>query len=79
MWRPADIARRRQPPALPWRRTVRRNPLTMITATFSEAMDASTITSSSFNVAVIGGSSVTPTSVSYDVGTKTATFTPLPT
>ena len=42
-----------------------------ITATFSEAMDASTINTSTFTVS--GG--VTGT-VSYNAGTKTATFTP---
>jgi hypothetical protein len=43
---------------------------TVITATFSEAMDASTITTSNFTVAGVSGS------VSYDSGSYTATFTP---
>ena len=42
----------------------------VITATFSEAMDASTITTSSFTLDSVAGS------VSYDSGTYTATFTP---
>jgi len=44
-----------------------------ITVTFSEAMDESTITTSSFTVS--NGGAVTGT-VSYDSGTYTATFTP---
>jgi len=43
---------------------------TVITATFSEAMDADTITTSSFTLDSVSGS------VSYDSGTYTATFTP---
>ena len=43
---------------------------TTVTATFSEAMDASTITTSSFTLDSVAGS------VSYDSGTYTATFTP---
>jgi|GEM_PF-494124 len=43
---------------------------TVITATFNEAMDAATITTSSFTLAGVSGS------VSYDSGTYTATFTP---
>jgi len=43
---------------------------TVITATFSEAMDESTITTSSFTLDGVAGS------VSYDSGTYTATFTP---
>ena len=43
---------------------------TAITATFNEAMDASTITTSSFTLDSVSGS------VSYDSGTYTATFTP---
>jgi len=43
---------------------------TVVTATFSEAMDASTITTSSFTLDGVAGS------VSYDSGTYTATFTP---
>jgi hypothetical protein len=42
----------------------------VVTATFSEAMDASTITTSSFYVTGVIGS------VSYNAGTNTATFTP---
>jgi len=42
----------------------------VITATFSEAMDSSTITASSFTLDSVAGS------VSYDSGTYTATFTP---
>ncbi len=43
---------------------------TMVTATFSEAMNASTITTSSFTLSGVSGS------VSYNSGTYTATFTP---
>jgi len=43
---------------------------TVITATFSEAMDSSTITIGSFTLDSVSGS------VSYDSGTYTATFTP---
>ena len=43
---------------------------TVIAATFNEAMDASTITTSSFAVDSVSGS------VSYNSGTYTATFTP---
>jgi len=43
---------------------------TTVTATFSEAMNASTITTSSFTVGGVSGS------VSYNSGTYTATFTP---
>ena len=42
----------------------------VVTATFSEAMDAVTITTSSFTIAGVSGS------VSYNAGTYTATFTP---
>ena len=42
----------------------------VITATFSEAMDSSTITASSFTLDSVAGS------VSYNSGTYTATFTP---
>lgn len=45
-----------------------------VTATFSEAMDSTTITTSTFTVST-GGSSISG-SVSYDSGSKTATFTP---
>jgi len=43
---------------------------TVITATFSEAMDESTITTGSFTLSGVSGS------VSYNSGTNTATFTP---
>jgi len=43
---------------------------TVVTATFSEAMNASTITTSSFTLDGVAGS------ISYDSGTYTATFTP---
>jgi len=43
---------------------------TVVTATFSEAMDASTITISSFTLDGVSGT------VSYDSATRTATFTP---
>jgi hypothetical protein len=43
---------------------------TTVTATFSEAMNASTITTSSFTLGGVSGS------VSYNSGTYTATFTP---
>ncbi|MFC1971098.1 S8 family serine peptidase [Chloroflexota bacterium] len=43
---------------------------TVITATFSEAMDAATITDANFALAGVTGS------VSYDIGTYTATFNP---
>ena len=43
---------------------------TVVTATFSEALDASTITTSSFTLDSVAGS------VSYNSGTYTATFTP---
>ena len=47
---------------------------TTITATFSEAMDSSAITTSTFTVST-GGSNISGT-VSYNSTTKTATFTP---
>jgi len=43
---------------------------TAVTATFSEALDAATITTGSFTIAGVSGS------VSYNSGTYTATFTP---
>jgi len=46
-----------------------------ITATFSEAMAAATISTSSFTLAVTGGASVSG-SVSYNAATLTATFDP---
>jgi len=47
---------------------------TVVSATFSEAMDESTITASSFTL-VVARTSVSGT-VSYDSGTNTVTFTP---
>jgi len=47
---------------------------TTVTATFSEAMNASTITTSSFTLKI--GSTPVSGSVSYNAGTYTATFTP---
>lgn len=47
---------------------------TAISATFSEAMDASTITTSTFIVS--DGTNDVAGTVSYDAATKTATFTP---
>jgi O-glycosyl hydrolase len=46
-----------------------------VTATFSEAMNSSTITSSTFTLTPQGGSAV-PATVSYDIGSMTATLTP---
>ncbi len=46
-----------------------------VTATFNEAMNASTITTTTFTLSVTGGASVTG-AVSYTAGTETATFTP---
>lgn len=48
---------------------------TTISATFSEAMTASTITASNFTVTPAGGSAVTGT-VAYNSSTNVATFTP---
>jgi len=47
---------------------------TVVTATFSEAMNASTITTGSFTLKI--GSTPVSGSVSYNAGTYTATFTP---
>jgi hypothetical protein len=47
---------------------------TTVTATFSEAMNASTITTSSFTLKI--GTTPVSGSVSYNAGTYTATFTP---
>jgi hypothetical protein len=47
---------------------------TVVTATFSEAMNASTITTGSFTLKI--GSTPVSGSVSYDAGSYTATFTP---
>jgi len=46
----------------------------VVTATFSEAMDASTITTGSFTLKI--GATPVSGSVSYNAGTYTATFTP---
>jgi hypothetical protein len=48
---------------------------TTVTATFDQAMDATTITASSFTLKTSGGASVTA-SVAYDAATRTATLTP---
>lgn len=48
---------------------------TAVSATFSEAMNVSTITASTFTVTAQGGASVAG-SISYDPATTTATFTP---
>ncbi len=48
---------------------------TTVSATFSQAMNASTISASTFTLAATGGSAVTGT-VSYDAATFIATFTP---
>lgn len=48
---------------------------TAVTATFSTAMNASSITPSTFTLAAQGGAAVTGT-VSYDAASQTATFTP---
>ncbi len=48
---------------------------TAVTATFSEAMDAATITTSNF-VLMGPSNSLIPATVSYNVGTRTATLTP---
>jgi hypothetical protein len=47
---------------------------TVVTATFSEAMNASTITTSNFTLKI--GSTPVSGTVSYNAGTYTATFTP---
>ncbi len=46
-----------------------------VTATFSETMNAATITSATFTLVAQGGAAVVGT-VSYNAGTSTATFTP---
>jgi O-glycosyl hydrolase len=48
---------------------------TTVTATFSTAMNASSITASTFTLAAQGGAAVTG-AVSYDAASQTATFTP---
>lgn len=47
----------------------------LITATFSLAMDATTITTSSFILTSASGAAITPASVTYNAGSKTATLT----
>jgi hypothetical protein len=47
----------------------------LITATFSLAMNASTINATSFTVTPAGGLALTPVSVGYDAATKVATLT----
>lgn len=51
------------------------NPAAAVTATFSRAMDAATITSSSFRLAGPGNTTV-PATVSYDAVAQRATLTP---
>jgi N,N-dimethylformamidase beta subunit-like, C-terminal/Domain of unknown function (DUF4082)/Malectin domain/Bacterial Ig-like domain len=48
---------------------------TAVTATFSEGMTASTLTSSTFKLTAPGGTTV-PAAVTYNAGTSTATLTP---
>ena len=48
----------------------------VVTATFSGAMDPTTITSSSFTLAAKGTGAAVAASVAYDAGTNTATLTP---
>ena len=48
---------------------------TAVTATFSRAVDASTITTSTFEL-IDSGNAVTPATVSYDAATRTATLSP---
>lgn len=47
----------------------------LITATFSEAMNAATINATTFKLAPTGGAAVVPASVSYDAATQVATLT----
>lgn len=47
----------------------------LITATFSLAMNTTTINASTFTLAPVGGSVLTPASVSYNATTKVATLT----
>ena len=49
---------------------------TVVTATFSEAMDATTINGTTFTLKTTSGSTPVAGTVAYDAGTKTATFTP---
>ena len=48
----------------------------VITATFSEAMNASTISVSTITLAPAGGGAAIPGTVAYDPSTNKATFTP---
>jgi Ice-binding-like/Bacterial Ig-like domain len=47
----------------------------LITATFSLAMNAATINSTSFTLKPVGGAALTPASVGYNAATKVATLT----
>ncbi|WP_310572333.1 Ig-like domain-containing protein [Gemmatimonas sp.] len=49
---------------------------TTVTATFSEAMNAATINSTSMTLAPTAGGAAVPATVSYTAGTRTATLTP---
>ncbi len=49
---------------------------TNVTATFSEAMDASTINGTTFTLKITSGGAAVAGTVTYNAGTKTATFTP---
>jgi glucuronoarabinoxylan endo-1,4-beta-xylanase len=51
------------------------NPANAVTATFSEPMNAATLTTSTFTLTATG-SPVTTGTVAYNTGTQTATFTP---
>ncbi|MEN3365340.1 MAG: hypothetical protein V7606_2614, partial [Burkholderiales bacterium] len=47
----------------------------LVTATFSLPMDATTINATTFTLAPAGGTALVPASVSYNVATKTTTYT----
>jgi hypothetical protein len=47
----------------------------LITATFSLAMNAATINTTSFTLTPVGGAALTPAPVAYNAGTKVATLT----
>jgi len=49
---------------------------TVVTATFSEAMDATTISGTTFTLKTTVGATTVAGTVSYNAGTRTATFTP---
>src|SRR5205807_327399 len=49
---------------------------TVVTATFSEAMDASTINGTTFTLKVTSGGAAVAGTVTYDAATHVATFTP---